>query len=255
MKRAIIISVILHILIVVVVFFLKPDQREKRQQPLIAEIIVPEQKQPEPAPPKHKQKTEKQQRKIRIPITDTNQQPSDKMLDIAKGSAKRDEKGKAKDTSAKLSPKPSPQQRQPIKIPDGFSADPGSEQPTTREKLFDPTQIAKIARESASDKGQLSSALQTNAKISSGWLQLFVSKMHIMFNRYLNAERAGTVKILIIITRDGNLKNVSVVESSGYPSLDESAMKSAKAAAPFWPLPKSFSEDRIEITYKITIVN
>lgn len=45
----------------------------------------------------------------------------------------------------------------------------------------------------------------------------------------------GVVKIKLILNRFGHLKNLSVVEGSGHPELDQLALSAVKNAAPFPP--------------------
>jgi pilus assembly protein CpaC len=59
----------------------------------------------------------------------------------------------------------------------------------------------------------------------------------------------GTTKLGIFITSDGKIKDIEVVQSSGYNLLDEAAKSAIKKASPFPPFPKELKlkELRIEI--------
>ena len=50
---------------------------------------------------------------------------------------------------------------------------------------------------------------------------------------------AGTVVINIGIRRDGSVERADIVRSSGIPLLDESALRLARLAEPYPPLPKT----------------
>lgn len=59
----------------------------------------------------------------------------------------------------------------------------------------------------------------------------------------------GTLRCMVrfIITRDGAMKKLSVEKSSGNRLFDNAAESSARAAAPFQPLPDDFPEDRLTV--------
>jgi pilus assembly protein CpaC len=70
----------------------------------------------------------------------------------------------------------------------------------------------------------------------------------------LEAQRAwlqGTVKLRIVISSDGNIKDAYVAESSGVASLDGDALATAKKAAPFMPLPLDIKRDQVTVTIPI----
>jgi len=62
----------------------------------------------------------------------------------------------------------------------------------------------------------------------------------------INGEQ-GTVHLKFTIVEDGNLEDVQLIKSSGYPALDEEAIRAVKAAAPYPPLPKSWGLKRLHI--------
>jgi protein TonB len=58
----------------------------------------------------------------------------------------------------------------------------------------------------------------------------------------------GDLYIEFIIEKDGRLGPVRVLRISGYPILDKAALKALEDAAPFWPLPESWQQDRHVVT-------
>ena len=58
----------------------------------------------------------------------------------------------------------------------------------------------------------------------------------------------GKVKVEFVILKDGSLKKVKVVSSSGYAILDRQVVKALKEAAPFDPLPWHYKEPYMKIT-------
>lgn len=58
----------------------------------------------------------------------------------------------------------------------------------------------------------------------------------------------GKLRLLVSINRDGSLREVLVLESSGHPLLDEAAQRIVRLAAPFAPLSGDLGDfDRLEI--------
>lgn len=66
------------------------------------------------------------------------------------------------------------------------------------------------------------------------------------------ARVEGRTGVKITILRDGRLKKVEVVKSSGRKILDRAAMQSVRDAAPFPPIPEKLKKDEIEMS--ITLV-
>ena len=60
---------------------------------------------------------------------------------------------------------------------------------------------------------------------------------------------SGTLRLLVVIDRDGVLQDARVLESSGHALLDEGAVRIVNLAAPFSPFTKNMREriDRLEI--------
>ncbi len=61
---------------------------------------------------------------------------------------------------------------------------------------------------------------------------------------------AGQVKVAFVVFEDGGVKEVSVVESSGFGLLDRNAVDTVKNVAPF-PRPPVRAEIRMAITYRL----
>lgn len=57
----------------------------------------------------------------------------------------------------------------------------------------------------------------------------------------------GTVKLKFTIRSDGVLQGIEVLESSGYPQLDDEAVRAVKIASPYPPFPKSWGLKRLHI--------
>lgn len=57
----------------------------------------------------------------------------------------------------------------------------------------------------------------------------------------------GTLYILFDIMKDGSLGRLEVLKTSGYKILDDEALRSIRASAPFQPLPEEWNMDRYPI--------
>jgi protein TonB len=57
----------------------------------------------------------------------------------------------------------------------------------------------------------------------------------------------GTLFIRFDIMKDGSLGELEVLKSSGYKILDDEALRSIRASAPFQPLPEDWHMNRYSI--------
>jgi TonB family protein len=62
----------------------------------------------------------------------------------------------------------------------------------------------------------------------------------------------GTVKLGLVVSGNGNLKDIEVIQSSGYNLLDEAAKLAVKKASPFPPIPKELNLNELRIEIPIT---
>jgi len=69
----------------------------------------------------------------------------------------------------------------------------------------------------------------------------------------LRGEQGQTV-VRIRILADGTLQVADVLESSGYPLLDNEALRAVKRLAPYQPLPKSWHRSEWDLTISFTYV-
>lgn len=58
----------------------------------------------------------------------------------------------------------------------------------------------------------------------------------------------GELLLTVGLSRDGSIKNITVIKSSGQPLLDAAAERIVRLSAPFPPLPKDASVDELYIT-------
>ncbi|MGQ9608327.1 MAG: energy transducer TonB [bacterium] len=62
----------------------------------------------------------------------------------------------------------------------------------------------------------------------------------------------GRVKVKLVISKDGNLEKIDILESSGYEILDETAIQSIRDAAPFPPIPEEIKKNKLELSIYMT---
>lgn len=70
--------------------------------------------------------------------------------------------------------------------------------------------------------------------------------------RAIEKEIYGDLVIWFVINKDGRLGDAKLMRTSGHEILDEAALKALRNAAPFWPLPEGWGVDGIEIRGKFT---
>jgi protein TonB len=61
----------------------------------------------------------------------------------------------------------------------------------------------------------------------------------------------GTVKLSLVIRKDGSLRDAVIRESSGYDVFDKDALNTAQILAPYNPFPESIAEEQLTITIPI----
>lgn len=66
-------------------------------------------------------------------------------------------------------------------------------------------------------------------------------------------RRARPATVNFDIQRDGTVRNVKIVESSGIPSLDFSARRAVLEAAPLPPLPREFERDTANVEFSFQL--
>lgn len=61
----------------------------------------------------------------------------------------------------------------------------------------------------------------------------------------------GTVRLSLVLRRDGSLRDVVIRESSGYDVFDKDAINTAQILAPYDPFPESITEEQLTLTIPI----
>ena len=77
-------------------------------------------------------------------------------------------------------------------------------------------------------------------KVSENWLKYEIDP---------NIHQANRVYLLFDITRSGTPTNVQIEQSSGVPSLDQSAMRAIQRIDTFGPLPQGYSGSKVTVEF------
>lgn len=62
----------------------------------------------------------------------------------------------------------------------------------------------------------------------------------------------GSVRVSVMVARDGSVGSINITEESQYNSLNKEALRAITSASPFSPLPSSISDESMEIVVPIT---
>jgi protein TonB len=92
--------------------------------------------------------------------------------------------------------------------------------------------------------------LDTEKDILISFFQRFRSNIYAVWSYPLKAKERGEeggCLLKVTINRDGTLRDVQVMESSGFPLLDDEAVAAVKKGAPFGELHSAYEEETISI--------
>ncbi|MGA9040680.1 MAG: TonB family protein [Terriglobales bacterium] len=81
---------------------------------------------------------------------------------------------------------------------------------------------------------------QIQRKVSENWLKYEVDP---------NVSQAERVYVTFDVTRDGHPTNIQVEQSSGVPSLDQSATRALQRIDTFGPLPSDYSGNKVSVEF------
>ncbi len=125
--------------------------------------------------------------------------------------------------------------------------------PERKLPLIDPRLVSELSKKIVPQMGQGQSveiSLDTTTSKYISYFKHIRDKIYLVWRYPPEAAAAGisgVVKILFVIGRDGYLKDVRILESSGHPVLDKAAVNAIFEAAPFGPFPKDWTEKELRI--------
>jgi protein TonB len=116
---------------------------------------------------------------------------------------------------------------------------------------FDADKYAAMNTESdiTEDDGEAIS-LDTKESRYASYFTRIKRQIELAWNYPNEAQRKGMTGELTLrfqISRDGNLMNVRLINSSGYNILDEAALQAVKSAAPYYPFPVTIDKEALPI--------
>ena len=92
--------------------------------------------------------------------------------------------------------------------------------------------------------------MNTEQSLLISFMRRFRTKIYNVWN-YPSREAAqnhqGTCLVRITISRDGEVLNVQLLESSGYRGLDQEVIRAVKAGASYGPLPRAYKNPDLKI--------
>ncbi len=200
---------------------------------------------PPSTPSKPKQKTQKEEGKRQ-----NAKKEKPKIKEAKKPTkpkhTKKEKKKKPKKKSARKS-------KTKVEVKEKVSRVPTPPIPKRKIPLFDPRLISRESHKIVPQMGEGESveiSLDTTKSKYISYFKHIRDKIYLVWRYPPEAAAAGisgVVRILFVINRDGSLKEVRVLESSGHPILDKAAVRAIIAAAPFGPFPKDWTEKELRI--------
>ena len=256
----ILISFMVHILLIAFVKF-DGEHEEERKEPINIEIIEKEPA-PQPVPVRPVSPAPPEPRPAPVPVPDdtkTEMIPEDsvapKPSEAPKSGAEEERRSKAPEKGATppMPPQEPVRERPKPELPDkpvlpgmGFP-DKLPSAPMDREardRILNPTDIIdRTAREGGKDaEGEESVSMQ---QVKARYTSYFYKFRRQLYQTWTYPKQAamkgeqGTVRIKFAIHKDGKITDIQVVRSSGYPDLDNEAVRALRSMGGV-PLPDSY---------------
>jgi TonB family protein len=126
--------------------------------------------------------------------------------------------------------------------------------PKRKIPLFDPNLINEQSHRIVPQFGEgkdLVISLDTTKSKYISYFKHIRDKLYIVWRYPLAARNngvQGTARILFVIDRSGELKEVRLLETSGSSILDKEALRAIRAAGPFGPFPSDWIEKELRIS-------
>jgi len=92
--------------------------------------------------------------------------------------------------------------------------------------------------------------LDTEQDLLNSFMRRFRDNIYLVWDYTAEALRQmqqGTLLLRITVNRQGDVKDVELLESSGYPLLDREAMDSVRQGATYGPLPRAYPHEMLKI--------
>jgi TonB family protein len=137
----------------------------------------------------------------------------------------------------------------------GQAAAPETRQPVAREKDSGVGEALKAVRQAGASAAIPSPcgehagtiSLDTKGVDFTPWLRLFVYSVRRSWHVPPDFTASGCAVVRFTVSRDGTIRNVSVVHSSGHSTLDTAAARAVAVASPTLALPVAYPEPEVEV--------
>lgn len=156
------------------------------------------------------------------------------------------------ESSAELSaPEPDvaePEVQEPLPVREKKSLMERSLEIASLEARFDKQRQAYARKPRVMRVTAASTLKSTNAAYVRNWVDRVVRVGNINYpSEARRSSLYGNARILVSLRKDGTVKELSILESSGSTVLDDAAIRIVRMAAPFAPFPDSLREDVDEL--------
>ncbi len=264
MLRALIFSLIVHMILFSLAFFIKEQRKESKPEFFYTRIISPDELQKpndrnimkreiipneKISPPSNIQKIKPPSLREQLPP------PPQKKKELTNKDLpkKLDQQGKPSSDGTEALNKKIPEtevsgRRDEISIKDFTER---QQKQSTKDKLFDKDVIGKLAQKDRETKSDSSITFSTKEFQYQGYMQRLKEKIEGIWKYPRDAAERGIYGDLYIrftIKKNGRLGSVDLLRTSGYKSLDDAAIKALRDAEPYWPLPDDWGRDGLTIT-------
>lgn len=245
-------AILLNLVFLIALFYRPTHELQKmvKQPPAISVDLVPPPVQPkskaeQPKPQEEKKQEEKKAEEKPKPVEKYRESGGDPKLKPGSVPKVEADKTKVPPEQKAEKPKPDAPKKPAAQVPDWAKAlDPGYDLPRQAD-----SSVAKSR--GSNDQNSLSDREGEGG--GDVYLNQLVSQISAHVRYPMTANGAiGIAQIIIAIDRAGNLKQMSLIQSSGRQDLDWAAADAVRKSAPFRPLPPDYTDPAI-IALKIPV--
>jgi len=258
------VSIAIHLLIAAGIYSIPPEKEKKKQefsarlvtpqealQPQVIPMPKPPAQKPAPVPlikPPRATAQKREPRSPRVPVVPyTSPTPVSPDLPVVPG------EGSGTGKALPKGPLPGTGTPEGPGAGKGLERSPESSRPgSARSRIFDRSITEQIAgKDPAAQSGNSSEiTFDTREYRYAGYMNKLRDKIQSVW--VYPAEAAsrgiyGDLKIRFTINKDGRLGKIELVRTSGYKTLDDSAVRALKEGEPYWPLPEEWKMDSYTI--------
>jgi protein TonB len=277
---ALLISILLHLLLGLLLAFLPSFGPERiSKEPMFVEVVPPRKRSP---PRQRELDTPRQPPPVQRRVQPAKRLgPDDRVAPRETAPEGLDDEDRQPSTRAprsvaRAAPPSSPPAPPAVPAEPSVTTGEASPRPTTPQGEFSPTQGPDTGRPQTSLKDLLTLAPTTKARIESDWrrkmregvekgdtvwldteqdllISFFKRFRDNIYNVWNYPERArlreeqGQCLLRIVVSREGTIDDVQLLESSGSRDLDDEAVRAVRKGQPYGPLPSAYPHPKLNI--------